>query len=298
MLADGRFERQGAGGIVGAMRLLIALAASALVLAGAGVRAEDAPVPGPAITEPAGPDAPVLDLALAAVTPGRRLPWDRLDEADYALVLDVVREAVVAQQVRDIAFRSRKAVFDFLIEHPDFAADLARMLREGRYRLRRIGEAYEAEDGRGVRGRLRQLAVDGDRRLFYLEGRYDPPALPTLTGRLVLLLETEHTEGPDGITYCDMRVTGFLALDQTLPAVVVRVARSFSEAQVDRRVRRFFRHVAAVSRRAYDDPEGLADDMERRPGLDRDRVDRFRAILLEGRLPVWAEPEHYRLLDG
>src|SRR6185503_7550968 len=156
------------------------------------------------------------------------------------LVRDVVKDAVVAQEVRDIGFRSRKPVFDFLMAHPDFAADLARMLREGKYRLRRVGDAYEADDGRGVHGVLRPMLTDGDRRLFYLQGTYDTTFLPTLSGRLVLVLDASHVDGPDGVTYCDMRISGYLKLDQALPATMARVARGFSEQQVDRRVRRFF----------------------------------------------------------
>jgi hypothetical protein len=94
-----------------------------------------------------------------------------------------------------------------------------------------------------------------------------------------------------------MRISGYLKLDQSLPATMARVARGFSETQVDRRVRRFFGHVAAVSRRAYDDPDGLADAVSRQPGLARDLVDRFQALLLAHRPPPWAESQRYRLLD-
>lgn len=255
---------------------------------GSGVATEPGETPGP----------PSIDLAVHAASPQPGIPWARLDADAYALVRDVVSGALVEREVRDIAFRSRPEAFEFLLDHPDFAADVARLLREGKYRLRRVGEVYEADDGRGARGWLRPVFAAPGRRLFHLEGRYDPPLLPSLSGRLVILLDSQHVEGPDGVTYCAMRVAGFLKLDSTLTEVLARVSRSFSEAQVDRRVRRFFRHVAAVSRRAYDDPEGLAALLAGHPAIEPELASRFTTLLLARQLPPWAERQPFRLLEG
>ena len=227
-----------------------------------------------------------------------RVPWERLDAAAYELVREVVKGAAVTREVRDITFRSHKPVFDFLFDHPEFAADVARLLREGKYRVRRVGDVYEADDGRGVRGLMRPLLSEDGRRVFYLEGRYDPPLLPALSGRLVILLDTEHLDGPDGVTYCAMKFAGFLKLDSVVADAFARLAQTLSEDQVDKRVRRFFGHVAAVSRRAYDDPEGLAELLSARPDLPADHVARFRELLLASVTPGWAARGEYRFLDS
>jgi hypothetical protein len=226
------------------------------------------------------------------------IPWDRLDLDSYELVRDVVKGAAVAREVRDITFRSHKPVFEFLFDHPDFAADVARILREGKYRVRRVGSVYEADDGRGVRGLMKPLLSEEGRRLFYLEGRYDPPLLPTLSGRLVILIDAEHLDGPDGVTYCAMKFSGFLKLDSVVAEAFARVVQTFSEDQVDRRVRRFFAHVARVSRRAYDDPEGLAALLAGHPELPVERVAEFSELLLASVAPGWATTGDYRFLDA
>jgi hypothetical protein len=236
-------------------------------------------------------------LTLHEASGRRSIPWDRLDLDSYELVRDVVKGAAVAREVRDITFRSHKPVFDFLFDHPDFAADVARILREGKYRVRRVGTLYEADDGRGVRGVMKPLLSEEGRRLFYLEGRYDPPLLPPLSGRLVILIDTEHLDGPDGVTYCAMKFSGFLKLDSLVADAFARVVQTFSEDQVDRRVRRFFGHVAAVSRRAYDDPEGLAALLDGRAELPTDQVGAFRELLLASVPPGWAATGDYRFLD-
>ncbi|MBI2555185.1 MAG: hypothetical protein HYV92_12410 [Candidatus Rokubacteria bacterium] len=251
---------------------------------------EEAPTDTPVTTPP---PPPAGEIALAPG--GRWIPWERLDEDSFALVRDVVGQALVFREVEGIAFRSRKEVYDYLIQHMDFAADVARTLRVGKYRIRRTADGFEADDGRGAHGVLRPLYDDGDRRVFYLQGRYDPPILPIIAGRLVLVLETNHTLAPDGENYAEMRVAGYLRLDSVLAELIATVAQSFSEEVVKRKVKRFFRHVARVSRRAYDDPEGLIEELARHPELEAERVAEFRQVLLAHRLPDWAESIPFRL---
>jgi hypothetical protein len=240
-------------------------------------------------------ETPSLDLTLSegGALPG--IPWSQLDPKTYELVRDVMGGPVVHREVRHIAFRSRKPVLDFLLDHPDFAAAVARSLKEGSYRLRRLGDAYEAEDGHGVRGVLRPVLVYGGRRLYYIEGRYEVPLLPAVAGRMVLLLDTEHMDGADGVTYCELRVAGYVRLDEGLSQTIL--ARSLSEARVERKVRRFFRHVAALSRRAYDEPEALAEALDARPDLPADLLGEFRQLLLARLAPAWSDTEPFHLLE-
>jgi len=238
-----------------------------------------------------------MSVTLHAMSRERDIPWDRLELQDYERVRDVVKGAAVAREVRDITFRSHKPVFDYLLDHPDFASDVARVLREGKYRVRRMGDVYEADDGRGVRGLMKPILSEDGQRVFYLEGRYDPPLLPPLSGRVVIMLNTEHLDGPDGVTYCAMSFSGFLKLDSAVAGALLRMMQAFSEDQMDRRVRRFFNHVAAVSRRAYDDPEGLVSLLESRPDLPADRVAAFRELLLASVAPAWAADGDFRFVD-
>ncbi len=268
-----------------------------LLLAGAGAAEPPAPeeeVPREAPTDvPATPAPPAGEIAL--VPGGRLIPWEQLDEESFALARDVVSQALVFRQVDGIAFRSRKAVYDYLIQHMDFAADVARMLRVGKYRIRRTSAGFEADDGHGAHGFLKPLYDDGDRRVFYLQGRYDPPILPSIAGRLVLVLDTSYTQAPDGENYAEMRFAGYLRLDSVLAEVIATVAQSFSDEMVQKKVKRFFRDVARVSRRAYDDPDGLIEELARHPEFEAERVAEFSQVLLAHRPPPWAEAIPFRL---
>lgn len=224
----------------------------------------------------------------------RQIPWDRIDLPTASLVRDAVAGAVVVHEVDGIWYRSREEVFHFLIEYPDFAANVARVLKEGKYRVRQTTSGYEADDGRGAHGFFKPVLADGDRRVFYLEGRYEQPFLPTLSGRLVLVLETRHrTNG--GTSYGETRVASFLRLDNAVLARLAHLVLPLSKSLMDRRIRRFFRHVERVSQRAYDDPEGLAEELPRHPDLPAERVAQFRQVLLANQLPRWAEPLAFSL---
>src|SRR5262249_30142181 len=155
----------------------------------------------------------------------------RLSEPDYALVRDVVRDATAAREVREISFRSRKPVFDYLLEHLDFAASIARILGEGKYRGQRDGGGYQADDGHGTTGLLRPLFADAGRRVFYLEGQYDPPLLPSIGVRAVLLLDIDHVESPDGATYCELNVAGHVRFDSRVLDTLAWVMRNYTQAQ-------------------------------------------------------------------
>jgi hypothetical protein len=285
------------------MRRIAGLVAALLISTPALVPGADRALPGLPDHEagrvdgvvPGSAGAPVVDMSLSAGSHGRDIPWDAFDREDYLRVRDVVADAVAAREVRDIVFRSRPEVLDFLLDHPDFASDVGVALRRGKYRLRRAGDAYEAADGEGASGRMWQVLHEGGRRVFYIEGRYDGLVLPTFSGRMVIMLDTAHLEGLDGMTYCEARLAGFVKFDSGLTEVLVRAARILSEARVDRGVRRLFRHVAVVSRRAYDDPEGLADELDGHPGLSREMMTRFRQVLTAHLPPRWAKPEEFRL---
>ena len=208
------------------------------------------------------------------------IPWDRLAPETSGLVRDVVMQPLVAKQVNGIAYRSRPEIFRYLLDHPDFAATMARVIKIGKYRVTPVPGGYEADDGRGVHGVLRPVYADARRRVYYLAGRYDPPVLPTMTGRAVLVLDSSHVGSPDGGSRAEVTVVGFLKVDSVLVRIVARVLREFTQATVDRKVRRFFRHVEKLSVRAYDDPAGLAQEIQGHPDLSPGQVAEFRRLLL------------------
>src|SRR5215831_14155089 len=119
-------------------RLLAALIVSGLVvLAARAHAAPDDPPPVPVVT---------LDVLPLAV------PLSQLGASERIRAESVLAHAIFAQRVSDIRFPSREAVYRFLLDHPDFAASVARALRVGQYRVTPMEDGYWGDDSRGATG--------------------------------------------------------------------------------------------------------------------------------------------------
>ena len=261
--------------------LLLPLAAGLVLAAGQGraERIDEAPIPDRAVT---------LDLLPLEV------PFEALSPSALGRVQAVLGASIFAHRVEGIRYRSREEIFSFLLDHPDFAAAVARACRVGEYRLTRTEEGYWGDDARGAVGEIRLLHAEPGRRLFHLSGRYDRRLLPTIEGQILILFEFAHHASPVGDTVAESRLTGHLRLDTpvvgAIAGIVATLTRPLVERAVERKVRRFFRTVARVSGWAYDDPEGLAALLDGHPEVPQDgTLEAFRRLLLAHRLPPWAE---------
>jgi hypothetical protein len=227
-----------------------------------------------------------LILALAAAGVGvagagpPSVEWHRLSSADRRLVEPVVATSQIARAVDNILYPTRREIWEYLLDHPDFAADVARVLREGKYRIRPAGDHFAAADGRGVTGVMRPLYSANGRRIFYLEGQFDSKWLPAINGRAVLVLDSRYVEAPGRTPLADVAITGYLRIDNRFIGALIAIARDFSARTFDRRVRRFFDHVERLNRHAVEDPQGLIELLAAQPGLDQQRLREFRRILL------------------
>ncbi len=252
--------------------------------------------PAPARTEPdeiGAPELPVPVVTLDALS--LPIATSELPGAARARAESVLARSIFAQRVSGIRYASREDVFRFLLDHPDFAAGVARALRVGEYRLTRLDDdAYWGDDNRGATGVLRVLYSDDHRRLYHLEGRYERRWLPTIEGQLLVLLEFHHEVDESGRTAVEQSLTGHVRIDTplvgTLALAVGVLSRPLVERAVEGKVRRFFNTVARVSRWAHDEPEQLVAALDGHPEVQPGpTLAAFRALLLAGRAPAWAQ---------
>ena len=264
-----------------------------------------ATTPRPGVGEPTDPDGPPLPpvpvpvVTLDALPLG--IPAAELPETARAPAEAVLARSLFAQRVDGIRFASREPVYRFLLDHPDFAASVARALRLGRYRVTPAGDGYDGDDGRGARGHIRVLFADDHRRLYHLAGRYEHGLVPAIEGQVLLLLEFHHAADDAGGTVVDQSLTGHVRIDTPLVGALAQalgvLSRPVVERTVEGKVRRFFRTVARVSRWAYEEPEQLAAALEAHPEIEPGpTVAAFRALLLADRPPAWARAS-FRLTD-
>ena len=267
------------------------LAVGALVIGPRGGGAEP-------VESPRDPGSPTVTLDAMPLG----VPFDRLDDEARRRAEAVLGTSLFSQRVTGLRGRSREPVFRFLLDHPDFAAAVARALRLGKYQVEARDDGFWGDDTRGARGMIRVLYADEGRRLYHLDGAYESRGLPAIQGQMLVMIEFQHEDDPAGGTRVEASVTGHLRLDTPLMGAVAQLAATLArptvERAVDRKVRRFFGTVARVSRWAHDEPEEFWAALEGHPEIPQDAtLAAFRQIVLAGRPPTWAS-EPFRLLPA
>jgi hypothetical protein len=195
-------------------------------------------------------------------------------------VRNVIDHAVFERTVKGLTFRSRESAYLYFLEHPDFAAAVARALKVAQYRVeQRSAVTYWGDDARGVKGLLEIVYADARKRVVYAQGTYDTKWLPRIYGRIVLVLDFAHQTNSDGHTYVTNDVTGYLRVDNAFLDVLARLVGPIVVGAVDRKVARSVGIAAKVSERAYDDPKGFLQVLQESPEIDRDHLAALRALL-------------------
>ncbi len=207
-------------------------------------------------------------VAWASVGDGG-VPFDRIPHPVQERLRDVIDHAVFQRAVQGLTFRSHESVFLYFLEHPDFAAAVARTLKVAQYRVeQRPGGTYWGDDARGAKGIFEVVYADAHKRVVYAQGTYDTRWLPTIHARLVLILDFEHRNGADGQSRVTSDLTGYLRVDNPFLEVLARLVGPIVGGAVDRKVTRTFGIAARVSERAYDDPMGFLQALRQAPDVD------------------------------
>ncbi len=207
-------------------------------------------------------------LAWAAVGDGR-VPFDRIPPPVQERLRGVMDHAVFQRAVHSLTFRSHEPVFLYFLDHPAFAAAVARALKVAQYRVEpRTDGTYWGDDARGATGIFEVVYADPHKRVVHAQGTYDTKWLPTVYARLVLVLDFEHRHGADGQSRVTSDLKGYLRVDNPFLNVLARLVGPIVGSAVDRKVARTFGIAAKVSEQAYDDPGGFLQVLREAADID------------------------------
>src|SRR5262249_15105184 len=138
--------------------------------------------------------------------------------ADKARIETVLANATVSTRVEIDPYSLRLDVVDYLLDHPDFATQVTRVLKLARYRIWRTADGLNLDDGWGVRGIMTPIYGDGGLRVIYARGRYEQSVLPDIRGQAVILLRYTGTPGANGRPMLATSMEVFAQLDSALLA--------------------------------------------------------------------------------
>ena len=226
----------------------------------------------------------MVGLSLAASDSGL-VPFSRLASDDRQVLEEVVHGPTFSREVKGVKFWSRKKVYEYLLDHPDFAAAVARAFNLSDYQIAKdrkffgaSDRSYWGTDGTGATGHFRVVYADEKKRVFFLDGTLNKKWLPTIFARSVMVLIFEHKADGEG-SYVENDLYGYIKIDNTFVAYLVKLLRPIIGSMAHEKIKHILSVGATVSEVAYRDPAGFLKKLEESPELPRKEFDEFRRAL-------------------
>jgi hypothetical protein len=215
-------------------------------------------------------------VADAARAP-RSLP-DRVAPGDRARLERIASKAVVSTRMEFPPYPARPKVFEFLLDHPDFATRLTRALRLARYQVWRTPTGFYLDDGWGAKGEFSVAYAEPGLRVMYCKGRFEPPLLPDIHGQALVVLEYEfrHAEARRLVATA---VSGWVTLDNRLLRLAGTLAGPVAQAKADREARALLRVFARVTEAIETDPAAVLEKLRALPDLPPRELREFLELL-------------------
>ncbi len=196
--------------------------------------------------------------------------------AELARIEKVLAKATVSTRVEIEPYPLRLDIFDYLLDHPEFATQVTRALKLARYRIWRTADGLNLDDGWGVTGLITPMYGDRGLRVIYARGRYEQSVLPHIRGQAVILLRYADGPGPSGRPALATSMEVFAQLDSAMVATFVgSIAKSKATSEGLHVLKVFSRLSTHLERRA---DEVLAE-LGRRPEVSRAELEGFRKVL-------------------
>lgn len=214
------------------------------------------------------------------------VPLQLLKEEDRQKVREVIDHASFYREVKGVPFKSRKEVYEYFLDHPDFGASVARALGLAKYRIIKEGDGrYFMDDARGVKGHFQVLYAAPKKRVFFAQGTYEKKLMPRIAGRMVIVLEFEHHLDREGHSYVEQHLYGYLRVDNLLLDLLIKAIRPFVGGTLDRKTARTLHVARAVIDQAYDDFNAFYRRLEESPEIPQDQLQDFRRAVIPNGAP-------------
>ncbi len=215
------------------------------------------------------------------------IPWAVLTLPTEQQLREVTEHAIFSRDILGISVNSQPTIFDFFITHPDFAATAGRILGIVKYRVVKEREGlYRGDDAHGATGTFELLHAGEGKRIFLAKGTFEKRSLPTIYGRIVLVLVSQHLTDQVGGSRVTNDVRGYLKIDNPFLGILARIARPVVGPIVDKKVLRTFAAAGKLTERASNDPAAFYHTLAASQEIDKAGLREFRRLLrccVEGR---------------
>jgi hypothetical protein len=188
--------------------------------------------------------------------------------------------ASVSAQAAGEPFVARPDVFEFLLNHPEFATHVSRALKLARYRIWRGPDGgLWLDDGWGLVGQFSIVYAAAGMRVAYAHGQYQSGLLPSIRGQAVVVIEYGMSPTADQRSLISSAVTGFVKLDSRIVALAGMLAGSVATAKAEKEARRLVKIFAKATRAIEENPARVHEAVRQRPDVPPAELDEFRRLL-------------------
>jgi hypothetical protein len=220
----------------------------------------------------------LLASNVPAARPAPTLPA-QIPAAERTRLQEVADAASVSARAAGEPFVARPEVFEFLLDHPEFATHVTRALRLARYRIWRGPEGLWLDDGWGAIGQFSVVYAAGGTRVMYAHGYYQPGFLPSIQGQAVVVIEYGTQPAADQKSLISTAVTGFVKLDSRFLAVAGKLAGAVATAKAEKEAQRLVKVFARASRAIDDNPAHVHQQVRQRQDVPAGDLEEFRRLL-------------------
>lgn len=179
---------------------------------------------------------------------------------------EVIEGAAYVGERKGVAFRGDRVVYEYLLNHLDFASQIARALGLSDYVIKQTGTgSYEATTPRGGWALLNVVYADREKRVVLAQGKY---------GRAVVVLQYNSFDRR-GESYIVNNLYGYVQADNP----ILNVLLALFGGTVHDRIEQVFTSVAELSEQAYEAPNSFSDALLAHPEIQTGHLLEFAEIL-------------------
>ncbi|HUF93803.1 MAG TPA: hypothetical protein VMR23_15615 [Candidatus Limnocylindria bacterium] len=200
---------------------------------------------------------------------------------------EITEHPTVSTRVESEPFAGRVDVFEYLLDHPEFATHVTRTLKLARYRIWQTADGLVIDDGWGTVGTFEVVHAAPGIRVMHAQGEYQHWILPSIRGQAVVQVDYTASAGGGSGPAIQTGVTGFVKLDSRLLSLAGKLARAVANAKADREGRQLVKMFARTARAIDEDPAGVYALLRQKSDVPLRELEQFRRLL---KLPAPAGP--------
>jgi hypothetical protein len=212
-----------------------------------------------------------------AAQPALPLP-EKVPPKERHRLEEIAKRAFASTQVTFEPYLVRPEIFEYLLDHPEFASHVTRALRAARYKIWREGNSLWLDDGWGVRGTFAVVYAEPGLRLMHAQGAYQS-ALPDIKGRAVVALAYRFDPAAAGRAQVSTTLTSFVQIDSAVVRTVGKMGGPLVQKKADREARQLLKVFAKVSRAIEDNAADVMAKLRDRPDVPKAELEEFRNLL-------------------